>query len=486
MVVDADDVACNGVRHHDAVLSHEGQGVRDLHVAVLAHVEDLHALRIAARADAEERNAVAVTRVHVGLDLEDEARERRLGRFDLANAGITRLRRRSPLHESVKNVLHAEVVHTGTEEDGALLARKELLDVERFGRTLNEFDGLAHVRHFHREETVKLGIVEPFDHLLITRETLLAGRKAHKTVLQQREDAAEGLAHADGPGDGHALELEHVLDFADHVERIAHFAVELVDERDDRRLAHAADFEKLDCLGFHALGGIDHHHGGVDGGQHSVRVFREVLMARGVEQVDDVIVIVELHHRTRHGNAALLFDFHPVGRGVTGGLTALDGAGHLNGAAEQKELFRERRLAGVRMGNDGKGAAHFDVADQCGVGTRHNRERSLNVNSMKIGSSAELSDGKADHFNRERRGLQPNSGRNLYLRSLANAAAMAPCDGAAERVSRRAAGACLRAPSLRMLRLMRWRARSTSRTLTLTMSPTFTTSRGSDTRRSAR
>lgn len=45
---------------------------------------------------------------------------------------------------------------------------------------------------------------------------------------------------------------------------------------------------------------------------------------------------------------------------------------------------------------------------------------------MKIGSSAELFDGKADYFNREQRMLQPNCGQNLYLRSLANAAAMAP------------------------------------------------------------
>ena len=41
---------------------------------------------------------------------------------------------------------------------------------------------------------------------------------------------------------------------------------------------------------------------------------------------------------------------------------------------------------------------------------------------MKIGSSAELFDGKADHFNREQRMLQPNCGQNLYLRSLANGA----------------------------------------------------------------
>ncbi len=38
-------------------------------------------------------------------------------------------------------------------------------------------------------------------------------------------------------------------------------------------------------------------------------------------------------------------------------LTAFDGAGELNGAAEQQELFGEGRLAGVRMGDDGEGTA---------------------------------------------------------------------------------------------------------------------------------
>jgi len=152
-------------------------------------------------------------------------------------------------------------------------------------------------------------------------------------------------------------------------------------------------------------------------------------MPRRVEQVNDMVGIMELHHRTGHGNATLLFNLHPVGRGVAGGLAAFDRAGHLDGASEQKKLFRERRLAGVRVGNDGKGATHFNVADQCGVGTRHNRERSLNVNSMKIGFPVEAPDGKADYCNRELRALQPNltEAENLYLRSLANAAAIAPC-----------------------------------------------------------
>jgi hypothetical protein len=47
-------------------------------------------------------------------------------------------------------------------------------------------------------------------------------------------------------------------------------------------------FEQLDRLRFHALGGVDHHHRGVDRGQHAVGVLGEVLVARRVEQVDGV------------------------------------------------------------------------------------------------------------------------------------------------------------------------------------------------------
>jgi serine/threonine protein kinase len=42
---------------------------------------------------------------------------------------------------------------------------------------------------------------------------------------------------------------------------------------------------------------------------------------------------------------------------VAGGLAALDRAGHLDRAAEQQQLFGQRGLAGVGVGNDGEGAA---------------------------------------------------------------------------------------------------------------------------------
>ena len=157
--------------------------------------------------------------------------------------------------------------------------------------------------------------------------------------------------------------MEHVFDFTQKIERIPHFTVEFVDEGDDGGVSHAADVQKLDRLSFHTLGGIDHHHGGVHRRQHAVRIFGEVFVPRGIQEVDDVILVFELHHRTRHRDTALLFNFHPVTRRVTARFTPLHGARHLNGAPEQKEFFSQRRFTGVRVRNNGKRTAAFDFAE---------------------------------------------------------------------------------------------------------------------------
>ena len=52
---------------------------------------------------------------------------------------------------------------------------------------------------------------------------------------------------------------------------------------------------------------------------------------------------------------------------MAAGLAALDRTGDLDRAGEQQQLFRQRRLTGVRVGNDGKGAA---AAGFGGVGHR--------------------------------------------------------------------------------------------------------------------
>ena len=58
------------------------------------------------------------------------------------------------------------------------------------------------------------------------------------------------------------------------------------------------------------------------------------------QDVDAVVVVLELEHAGGDGDAPLLFQLHPVGDGVTGRGLALDGAGQLNGASVQQQLFR--------------------------------------------------------------------------------------------------------------------------------------------------
>ena len=52
---------------------------------------------------------------------------------------------------------------------------------------------------------------------------------------------------------------------------------------------------------------------------------------------------------------------YKVGDRVTGGRLALDGARHLYSPAVKQQLFGQRGLPGVRVGNDGKGAAALNL-----------------------------------------------------------------------------------------------------------------------------
>ena len=141
-------------------------------------------------------------------------------------------------------------------------------------------------------------------------------------------------------------------------------AVELVDEGDDRDVAQPADLEQLPGARLDALGGVDHHHRGIDRGQRAVGVLGEVLVARRVEQVEDQVVVFEGHHRGDDRDAALALDRHPVGLGRAAVALGLDVAGELDRAAEQQQLLGQRGLAGVRMRDDGEGAPALDLGGQ--------------------------------------------------------------------------------------------------------------------------
>ena len=140
------------------------------------------------------------------------------------------------------------------------------------------------------------------------------GANTRMRCCAQVDHAVEALAHAHRPGEGHHGHAQLALDLVHQVQRVAHLAVHLVDEGDDRRVARAADLEQAPRLRLDAVGRVDHHQRRVHGGQHAVGVFGEVLVAGRVEQVDDAVAVLHLHHRTRDRDAALLLDLHPVAR----------------------------------------------------------------------------------------------------------------------------------------------------------------------------
>ena len=73
VIGDADDVAGEGLLRQLALAGDEEHGIVDRDLLAAAHLRQLHAAPEAAGAEAQEGDPVAVVRVHVRLDLEDEA-----------------------------------------------------------------------------------------------------------------------------------------------------------------------------------------------------------------------------------------------------------------------------------------------------------------------------------------------------------------------------------------------------------------------------
>lgn len=344
VVGDADDVAGEGFLGEGAVLGEEEDRGLDGHRLAGADVEQFHAALEAARADAGEGDAVAVVGVHVGLDLEDEAGDGFLIRADGVGFGALGGGRRGVFGEEGEEFEDAVILQRGAEDDGGEVTGEEGFAVEG-GVGAGEFDGIAQVGH------LLVGDGDGFGGFAIR------GDAADGAVGADVPAAAEEAAHADGPDEGADVEREGVRDFIEERKRVLAFAVDLVDEGDDRDVAQAADLEELEGLGLDAAGGVDDHDGGVDRGEGAVGVFGEVLVAGRVEQVEDDVVPGEGHDRGGDGDAALAFDGHPVRAGVAALAAGLDHAGLADGAAEEEELLGQGGLAGVGVGDDREGAA---------------------------------------------------------------------------------------------------------------------------------
>ena len=341
-------------------------------------VGDDHAAVELARADPQEGDAVAVGLVHVGLHLEDDAGERRVERPGVALAIDAGRGRRHEVDHRVEDHAHAEVRERRAEEHRRELAGFEALPVEAAVHDVEQLDALLGLEPEVALFRFGTGGVDD----LLGRLVGATGGAgvADEVAAGAIDQTTEALALTDRPVHRHGLEDELLLDLVEEFERVAAGTVPLVDERDDRDLAVAADLEQLAGLGLDALRAVEHHDRRVGGGEHAVRVLGEVAVTRCVQQVQDLLAVRELQHGRGDRDAALLLELHPVRRGGAAIALGLHRTGAADRTAVEQELLGEGGLARVGVRDDrerapasglGRGSGHgfrLERGDRTGAG----------------------------------------------------------------------------------------------------------------------
>ena len=355
MIGNADDIAGHGFVGQFAVVPEKEHRIGDGQVLAGPHVPELHAAPEGARGHAQERHAVAVVGVHVGLHLEHEARDLGLVRADGVRLGRLRPRLGRPGAERAEQFGHRHGLQRRAEDHRRQMAGAIGLEIEL---------GIADARQFQRLERSldhRVGGQRVIEQQFVRVLEFLQHRAGRRqdALAHQIDDALEIDALPERPDHRRHIERQRVGDLVEDSDRVLALAIDLVGEGDDRNVAQPAHFEQFQRLALDALGDVDHHDRRIDRRQCPVGILREVGVAGGIEQVEGQPLMLEGHHRGRNRNAALLLDFHPVRtRRALAGATA-HRAGLLDRARGGKQLFGERGLAGVRVRNDRKGAARL-------------------------------------------------------------------------------------------------------------------------------
>ena len=361
-IVQADDVARVGEVDDRFLFGHEGRRRGELELLAAAYVQVVMVALERPGADFQEGDAVAVVGIHVGVDLEHEARHLRLGGLHGAGRGGRRARRGGDADEAFEQFAHAEVVDRRTEEDRGQFAPQVGPAVEIVLDTFDQLPVRAQLFgefradvavQLRRREVGNLGGLGVGGEFFVRREK-------REVLFVEVVDPAERGAVRNGEGQRPHADAQFLFHLVQQVERLLGGAVEFVDEDDHRRRTHTAHLHQFAGLRLDALGAVDDDDDRIDGRQRAVGVFGEVLVSRGVEDVDLGALVFEAHDGSGHGDASLALDLHEVRRGAFLDLVAFDRPGDVDGPAEEQQLLGEGGFTRVGVGDDREGAAACD------------------------------------------------------------------------------------------------------------------------------
>ena len=312
-----------------------------------------------ARAYLDKSDTAAVVRIHIGMNLEHETAEGIFLWLDHTFESGHRSGFGRNFHEAVEHFLDTECIESRAEEYGSRASGKVIVDIEFGIDTFNQLKILAQFGGINiAHGLVDARIVDIVD-LDAFGGALFVGCEEVEALFIDIIDALEFSANIYRPRQRTDGYLQFGLQLVENFEWITTFAVELVDEYDDRGIAHAAYLHEFAGLGLDTLGHVDHYDNAVDSRKSAVSVFGEVLVTGCIENVDLIIAVIETHDRSGNRNAALLFDLHPVGCGRFFDLVRFHGTGDMDSTAEKKQLLGQSGLTRVRVRYDGEGASPF-------------------------------------------------------------------------------------------------------------------------------
>ena len=151
-------------------------------------------------------------------------------------------------------MVDTEVTQCSTKKDRCQFACQEAFQIEFVAGALHQLKGIAQLFGVISAYcSIQLGIVQSLDLAHVLHGVALPGFVQHRGVAQQVVDPLETFAHADGPGDRRALDIEHVLDFIQHLDTVTDIPVELVDKGKNRRIPQTTDFHQFDGSLFYPL-----------------------------------------------------------------------------------------------------------------------------------------------------------------------------------------------------------------------------------------
>ena len=305
----------------------------------------------ATRANPQKGHPIAVIRVHIRLDLENETRKGMLRGLDFSLIRGSRTRAGGQSQKAIEKGFHRVIGEGAAEEHRRLLTRTDRVGIQLGAGALDEVEVFGQIVVIPAQCLANARIVHrTFDHLLIhPGRSVLAPGVQEQALPHAVVDAAKIRTRTNGPIHRHGVDAQDVLDLAHQIEPLASEAIHLVHEGEDRDMTQATDLEEFPRLRLHALGGIHQHDGGVRRHQGAIGILAEILVTGRIENVDAMALVLEIEHRTAHRDAPLLLEFEPIAGGMPRRTLAPHSPGLAHRAPVEEQFLGQGGLARIGM-----------------------------------------------------------------------------------------------------------------------------------------